>query len=155
MVTSKYTHRQAVGRAAAYYRSNPHRFVKYFLHIDLVWFQKIIIYAMNIYAAFCMIGSRGIGKTFLIAIYCCVRAVLYPESKICIVSGTRGQAINVLEKIKLEILPRSPELRAELKGDIVISAQKAIAEFHNGSFIKVVTASDNARGNSFFIKLPT
>ena len=34
MATSKYTHRQAVGRAAAYYRSNPHRFVKDFLHID-------------------------------------------------------------------------------------------------------------------------
>ena len=97
---AKYTHRQAVGRAAAYYRANPHRFVKDFLHIDLRWFQKIVIYAMNMNPIFCMIASRGLGKSFLIAIYCCVRCVLYPGTKICIASGTRGQSINVLEKIR-------------------------------------------------------
>lgn len=92
MVARKYTHKEAVARAASYYRANPHRFVKEFLHIDLRWFQKIIIYAMNEYPAFCMIASRGLGKSFLIAIYCCVRCVLYPGTKICIASGTRGQA---------------------------------------------------------------
>ena len=92
MAMKKYTHKEAVARAASYYRANPHRFVKEFLHIDLRWFQKIIIYAMNEYPAFCMIASRGLGKSFLIAIYCCVRCVLYPGTKICIASGTRGQA---------------------------------------------------------------
>ena len=101
---AKYTHKQAIGRAAAYYRANPHRFVKDFLHIDLRWFQKIVIYAMNMNPAFCMIASRGLGKSFLIAIYCCVRCVLYPGTKICIASGTRGQAANVLEKIRTEIM---------------------------------------------------
>jgi len=145
---AKYTHKQAIGRAAAYYRANPHRFVKDFLHIDLRWFQKIIIYAMNMNPAFCMIASRGLGKSFLIAIYCCVRCILYPGTKICIASGTRGQATNVLEKIRTEILPRSNELMCELKGgDIKIASSDAIALFKNGSFIKVVTASDSARGN--------
>lgn len=145
---AKYTHKQAVGRAAAYYRANPHRFVKDFLHIDLRWFQKIVIYAMNMNPAFCMIASRGLGKSFLIAIYCCVRCVLYPGTKICIASGTRGQATNVLEKIRTEIIPKSNELKCELRnGDIKISASEAIALFKNGSYIKVVTASDSARGN--------
>lgn len=145
---AKYTHKQAVGRAAAYYRSNPHRFVKDFLHIDLRWFQKIVIYAMNMNPAFCMIASRGLGKSFLIAIYCCVRCVLYPGTKICIASGTRGQATNVLEKIRTEIIPRSIELKSELRGgDIKIASSEAIALFKNGSYIKVVTASDSARGN--------
>lgn len=145
---AKYTHKQAVGRAAAYYRSNPHRFVKDFLHIDLRWFQKIVIYAMNMNPAFCMIASRGLGKSFLIAIYCCVRCVLYPGTKICIASATRGQAANVLEKIRTEIIPKSNELKCELKsGDIKISSSEAIALFKNGSYIKVVTASDSARGN--------
>ena len=144
----KYTHKQAVARAAAFYRSNPHRFVKDFLHISLLWFQKIILYAMNANPAFCMIASRGLGKTFLIAIYCCVRCVLYPGTKICIASGTRGQAIQVLEKIRTELLPKSEELRHELKGgDVKISSSEAIVLFKNGSFIKVVTASDSARGN--------
>ena len=145
---AKYTHRQAIGRAAAYYRANPHRFVKDFLHIDLRWFQKIVIYAMNMNPAFCMIASRGLGKSFLIAIYCCVRCVLYPGTKICIASGTRGQATNVLEKIRTEIIPKSNELKCELRGgDIKIAASEAIALFKNGSYIKVVTASDSARGN--------
>lgn len=144
----KYTHRQAVVRAAAFYRSNPHRFVKDFLHINLRWFQKIIIFAMNLNPMFCMIASRGLGKSFLIAIYCCLRAVLYPGSKIVIASGTRGQAVNVLEKIRTEILPNSPELRSELKGgDVKISTSEAIALFLNGSFIKVVTSNDSSRGN--------
>lgn len=145
---AKYTHKQAIGRAAAYYRANPHRFVKDFLHIDLRWFQKIVIYAMNMNPAFCMIASRGLGKSFLIAIYCCVRCVLYPGTKICIASATRGQAANVLEKIRTEIIPKSNELKCELKGgDIKISSSEAIALFKNGSYIKVVTASDSARGN--------
>ena len=148
MMMAKYTHTQAVSRAAAFYRANPHRFAKDFLHIDgLRWFQKIILFWMNLSAAFCTIASRGIGKSFLIAIYCCIRCVLYPGTKICICSGTRGQAILILEKIKTEILPRSPELKAELDGDIKISSTEAIANFLNVSFIKVVTASDSARGN--------
>lgn len=145
---AKYTHRQAIGRAAAYYRSNPHRFAKDFLHIDLKWFQKIVIYAMNTNPAFCMIASRGLGKSFLIAIYCCIRCILYPGTKICIASGTRGQSTNVLEKIRTEIIPRSNELKCELRGgDVKISGAEAIAVFKNGSYIKVVTASDSARGN--------
>lgn len=145
---AKYTHKQAIGRATAYYRANPHRFVKDFLHIDLRWFQKIVIYAMNMNPAFCMIASRGLGKSFLIAIYCCVRCVLYPGTKICIASGTRGQSINILEKIRTEIMPRSPELKCELRGgDVKVVASEAIALFKNGSYIKVVTASDSARGN--------
>lgn len=145
---ARYTHTQAVVRAASYYRANPHRFVKDFLHINLRWFQKIIIFAMNTNSAFCMIGSRGLGKSFLIAIYCCVRCVLFPGTKICIASGTRGQAINILEKIRTEILSRSIELKHELVGgDIKISASEARADFKNGSVIKVVTASDSARGN--------
>lgn len=145
---AKYTHKQAIGRAAAYYRANPHRFVKDFLHINLRWFQKIVIYAMNMNPVFCMIASRGLGKSFLIAIYCCVRCVLYPGTKICIASGTRGQSVNVLEKIRTEIIPRSSELKCELKGgDVKIASSEAVAYFKNGSYIKVVTASDSARGN--------
>ena len=144
----RYSHTEAVARAAGYYRANPHRFVADFLHINLKWFQKVIIFAMNLNPNFCMIASRGIGKTFIIAIYCVVRCVLYPGTMVCVASGTRGQAIVVLEKIKTQLLPRSPELKRELKGgDIQISSQQAVAYFNNGSYIKVVTSSDSARSN--------
>ena len=103
---------------------------------------------MNISTTFVFIASRGLGKTFLSAIFCCIRCILYPGTKICIASGTRGQSINVLEKIQTELRPSSPELCNEIDDkQTKINATNAQIVFKNGSFIKVVTASDNARGN--------
>lgn len=63
-----------------------------------------------------------------------------------IASGTRGQSINIIEKIQTELMPNSPELRAEIL-EIKMNGTEARILFKNGSFIKVVTASDSARGN--------
>jgi len=99
-------------------------------------------------STFVFIGSRGIGKTFLSAVFCVIRCILYPGTKICIASGTRGQSINVLEKITLELRPISPELAAEIdEKETKVNGTKAQIVFKNGSYIKVVTASDTARGN--------
>lgn len=132
----------------AYYRSNPHRFAKDYLHLDLHLFQKILLVMMNWCTSFVFIASRGLGKTFLSAIFCCIRCILYPGTKICIASGTRGQGINVLEKIQTELIPNSKELANEIEDKgIKVNGTNAQILFKNGSFIKVVTASDNARGN--------
>lgn len=135
-------------RWAGYYRYNPHRFAADYLHLNLHLFQKILLVMMNLSTVFVFIASRGLGKTFLSAIFCCVRCILYPGSKICIASGTRGQALNVLEKIQTELVPRSNELRNEIDWKYTkINNTEAQVIFKNGSFIKVVTASDTARGN--------
>jgi DNA topoisomerase VI subunit B len=132
----------------AFYRANPHRLAKDYLHLDLHIFQKILIFMMNWSSTTVFIGSRGIGKTFLSAIFCVIRCILYPGTKICIASGTRGQSINVLEKIILELKPNSPELAAEIdEKNTKINGTNAQIVFKNTSYIKVVTASDTARGN--------
>lgn len=77
---------------AAYYRANPHRFAHDYLHLDLKIFQKILLVMMNICTTTVFIGARGIGKSFLSAVFLVIRAILYPGSKIVIASGTRGQA---------------------------------------------------------------
>lgn len=139
---------QGAAYYATYYRHNPHRFAKDYLHLDLRLFQKILLIMMNLCTVITFIGSRGIGKTFLSAIFCVTRCVLYPGTKICIASGTRGQSINVLEKILLELKPRSKELAAEIDDkQTKINGTNAEIVFYNGSYIKVVTASDSARGN--------
>lgn len=138
----------AVARWASYYRSNPHRFASDFLHIELRLFQKILLVEMNLCTSLVYIASRGQGKTFLSAIFCCIRCILYPGTKIVIASGTRGQALNVLEKIMMELRPKSPELAFEIDDkQTKINGTEAKIVFKNGSFIKVVTASDSARGN--------
>ena len=97
---------------------------------------------------FVMVACRGIGKSYISAIYCVIRCILYPGSKVCVASGKRGQAINVLEKIMFELKPASPELAAEIdEKETKINNTTAIIAFKNTSVIKVVTASDNARGN--------
>lgn len=139
---------RAVELWASYYRSNPHRFVSDFLHIELRLFQKILLVMMCTCTSLVYIASRGQGKTFLSAIFCCVRCILYPGTKIAIASGTRGQAFNVLEKILLELKPKSPELAFEIdEKQTKLNGTEAKIVFKNGSYIKVVTASDSARGN--------
>lgn len=139
---------QGVGAWTAYYRSNPARFAHDYLHLDLRLFQKILLIMMNLSMEFVFIGSRGIGKTFLSAIFCVIRCILYPGTRICIASGTRGQSINVLEKIIQELKPNSPELAAEIDDkETKINGTNAQIVFKNTSVIKVVTASDTSRGN--------
>ena len=92
MMTREERIMNGVASWAEYYRSNPHRFAADYLHLDLRLFQKILLIMMNISVNFVFIGSRGIGKTFLSAIFCVIRCILYPGTRICIASGTRGQA---------------------------------------------------------------
>ena len=92
------------------------------------------------------------GKSFLLAVFCCVRCILFPGTKVIIASGTRGQSLNILEKIKIELFPRSSLLQNEVE-ELKLSASNAYVLFKNGSSIKVVTASDSARGNRATILL--
>jgi phage terminase large subunit-like protein len=90
------------------------------------------------------IAARGQGKSFLVAIFCVVRCILYPGTKICLASKSRKQATEIIEKIKSILMPNSENLRNEIK-DVVINQANAYIEFHNNSKVTVVTANDNAR----------
>lgn len=128
---------------ASFYRANPHRFVSEYLGIHLKIFQVILIFMMNHNYYFMYIASRGQGKTFLTAIYCCVRAILYPGTKIIIASGTKGQSREVIEKID-DMRKDSPNLWREIE-DLKTSTNDPKVEFHNGSWIKIVASNDGAR----------
>ena len=139
---------EGAAQYTAFYRKNPHLFAQHYLHLRLKLFQKILLIMMNFCITTVFIGARGIGKTFLTAIFCCIRCILWPGTKICIASGTRGQAQNVLEKILLELKPNSPELAAEIDDKLTrLNGTQAQIVFKNGSYLKVVTAGDSARGN--------
>lgn len=136
-----------IAKRAAYYRANPHIFCEEYLNLKykLKTFQKILIYMMNYSNYFMFLACRGLGKTFLTALFCCVRCILYPGTKICVASGRKKQAIEVLEKIINEIMPQSNNLKSEIS-DFSLSINASYIEFYNGSRIRVVTASDSARG---------
>ena len=133
---------------ASFYRNNPDRFAEDYLHLNLRLFQRVLLVMMFLSTVFVFVAARGIGKTFISAIYCVIRAILYPGTAICLASGNRGQATLVLSKIIEELEPKSPELRAEInQKETKITPNIAQIVFNNGSTIKVVTASDSARGH--------
>ncbi len=136
---------ETVAWRAGYYRANPDRYVSEVLGIRLKTFQKILIWAMMHYNYFMFIAARGMSKTWLTALFCCVRCILYPGSKIVVCSGTLKQANGVLLKIQDELMKMSPMLCTEIER-CNIGQNDAIIMFKNGSWITTRTSTDNARG---------
>ena len=135
-----------VAKRASFYRANPHRFAKDYLNLELRLFQQIIIFMMNVSTNFIFLASRGIGKSFLLAVFCCIRCILYPGSKVVVTSKTRAQAYEVIDKIEKELMPKSALLRSEInlkKSSFTVAGGTVM--FWNNSYIQVVTANDNSR----------
>lgn len=129
-----------------YYRRNPSRFVEHYFGIALHLYQHIILYLMEYFPSFCIVAARSAAKSFLIAVFACKEAILRPGARIVVASATKKQArLIVSEKIKKELLPKSPLLADEI--DSFKDNQNEIeVVFKNGSSIVVVAANENARG---------
>ena len=128
-----------------YFRKNPHRFCMEWLGINLYWFQQVLLYMMNICTLFCFIASRGLGKSFLTAIFCCCRAILYPGSRIIVASGNRGQSALVITD-KIETLRKQyPALDKEIE-KVQKNNDNIRCIFKNGSIIEAIVSGDGARG---------
>ena len=129
-----------------YWRRNIHRFATSYLGLSLYWYQMITLYLMNISTNFMCIAARSAAKSYILAIFACCKAILYPGSIIVIASGTKSQAKNIItQKIKNELMNQSPILRCEIR-KINENQSDIYVEFNNGSIIRVVPASENARG---------
>lgn len=129
-----------------FWRRNLHRFATDYLGLPLKLYQVIMLYLMGINNTFVCIASRASAKSFVIAIYACCKAILYPQSSIVLCSGTKGQAkLLVSEKIEKELCSWSPVLKREIK-KIKTNSNDVEVIFHNGSKITVCAANDNARG---------
>jgi len=137
---------EGIGTWISYFRSNPHRFVSEYLQLKpFSWFQKILLFLMFKNSYFMWWASRGIGKTHLTALFCVVKAILYPDSHIVVVSGIKMQALEIISGKIMDFKLKCPNLALEIS-DIRPNMQDARVDFHNGSWIKIVAANDNARG---------
>lgn len=132
---------------ASFFRENPEIFVEQYLHIKLRLFQKILISMMFASTVFVFIAARGASKSYLSAIYCCARCILYPGTRICVASKTRGQGQIILNKIIQELVPKSDELKSEIDyKNTQMNGSRAQIQFKNTSVIMVVTSGESARG---------
>lgn len=140
---------QGINIWVSFYRARPDIFVEDYLGITLKPFQKVLLYVMMHYNYTMFLASRGLGKSFLVALYCVVKCILYPGTKIIIASKTKEQAMNLVsEKIpELMSLSTTGMIEREIDGSIKTSMNTADPNvvFLNGSWIKVVPATQNAR----------
>jgi len=92
----------SIAEWTGYYRKFPHLFVEDYLGLKLKEFQKLILYDMFNNNYYMFLASRGLGKTFLTAIYVVTMCILYPETKV-VVAGGRFIIINFYNDLCLSI----------------------------------------------------
>lgn len=125
-----------------FFRRNMHRCAIDYLGIKLYPYQALMLYLLGICDLFNTIGSRCIAKSFIIGLYSCCHAILYPHSEIVIVSATVKQAeLIITKKIQGELMRASPQLKSEIEAIKRIDGNLCVI-FKNGSTIKV----GNSRG---------
>lgn len=81
-------------------RKDPVWFIENFLGVQLTDFQKWIINSSWTKQTVCLVCSRNTGKSFIASLYIMARAILFPGSKIWIMSATASQAQDTFKKLE-------------------------------------------------------
>lgn len=127
------------------FRRNPQCFIEDYIGLKLHPYQKLDLYAIAHNTNFAAIRSRATAKSFeagLIGLWACV---MFPNSQVCIVSSTKGQAgIIITEKIQ-PLAEKYENLAKEIKS-ITANNNTYEVKFKNGSKIFVVPLAESSRG---------
>jgi len=134
----------------AFWRENPHRFVKDYLGIkSLKPFQEYLLYQMIHGKNFMYLAARGQGKTFLTALFVVIVCILYPGTKVVVASGKKGQAMKIVTEKLPELMAMSPIIKNELDGrpKSNMNSDDPNIKFLNGSWVKIVASNEGARSS--------
>ena len=132
----------------SYYRYYIDEFACDILGLRLFPFQRLILRAMARYQNSMLIACRGLGKSYIVAVFYICVAILYPNIKLGIASGNSQQARNVIiQKIKGE-LSKNEAIAREIKFPIRTSDGDCVVEFKNGSEIRAITLAQYRGGDS-------
>lgn len=127
----------------SFYRKYPFMFCKDYLGLKLKLFQKLLLYLMFNFNFFMFIASRGLGKSWLTAVFCICKAILYSKCQIVVASGNLKQGTQIIKYIdtmrkECECLDRSISYLND-------KPNTAKVDFWNGSTITVVASNAGAR----------
>jgi hypothetical protein len=131
----------------SYYRYYIDEFAIHILGLKLFPFQRVILRSMARYQSSCLIACRGLGKSYIVAVFYICMAILYPNIKLGIASGNSQQARNVIiQKIKGE-LAKNESVAREINFPIKTSSDDCVVEFKNGSEIRAITLAQDRGGD--------
>lgn len=132
----------------SYYRYYMDKFAIDVLGLKLYPFQRMILRAMARYQNSMFIACRGLGKSYLTAVFFICYAILYPNSKLGIASGMGQQARNVIiQKIKGELI-KNENIAREIQFPIKTGADDCVVVLKNGSEIRAITLAQDKGGDS-------
>lgn len=127
----------------AYYRKYIDKFCIEILGLKLYLFQRLILRAMARNQYTMLICCRGLGKSWLSAVFFVASCILYKGLKCGIASGQGQQARNVIvQKIKGE-LANNPKIAREILFPIKTGADDCVVRFRNGSEIRAIVLGRN------------
>lgn len=140
------------------YRQVPVLAAKDLLGVDLVWFQRDILNDMFFKDYILLVLGRGVGKSWMNAIFCVLYAMLYPKTKIGLIAPVFRQACYIFDFIE-ELYDESPYFRAAVRRansrskGIQRTYQNQIVRFNNGSFIEALPLGDGnkVRGRRYHV----
>ena len=131
----------------SYYRYYIDEFACDILGLRLYPFQRLILRAMARYQNSMFIACRGLGKSYLTAVFFVCMAILYPKIKLGIASGQGSQARNVIiQKVKGELI-KNENIAREILFPIKTSSDDCVAYFKNGSELRAITLAQNQGGD--------
>lgn len=123
-----------------YWRSHLDVFIGDYLHFKLFDTQQVIARAIGNCSDIALALCRGYGKTWLLAVCAVALAILWPGSRIAVVSKTAGQANLLIDKIVNELLPNA-DIEREIdystgRGIKVNMSGRSAVYFKGGSSIR-------------------
>lgn len=134
-----------VGEWASFYRENPGNFCVDYLDIDIHPFQHFLLYQLMHNYQNVIIATRGIGKTWILALFSVVMCLLYPGTIVVVSSKRKGQARELFTKIMgATMYEKSYALQQEIKKYSDNNNENEI-EFWCGSKIKIAVSNEDAR----------
>lgn len=131
----------------SYYRYYIDEFAIDILGIKLFPFQRIILRALARGQYSMLIACRGIGKSWIVAVFYICVSILYPGIKCGIASGNSQQARNVIiQKIKGE-LSKNPNIANEITFPIRTGSDDCYVEFNGAAEIRAITLAQDRGGD--------
>ncbi len=118
---------------------NFHFTCKYVLNIDIHPMQNVILQELWNRPFPMIIGSRGMGKSFILAVYCILRALICQDAKIAITGAVFRQSKVVFEYIE-KIWDSAPVLRSIVGGHSKAGAHHDIDRWWFGIGTSIINA---------------
>lgn len=147
---------QASEELIQFYRANPEIAANDLLLVDLSDIQRVVLRSMWFQNYVMSIMCRGSGKTFINAVFACLKAMLYPGYRIGLLAPTFRQSKFIFDECT-RLWQKSPILQAATERKPTQQSDNCYIRFkatggRNGSLIQAVPLGDGTkiRGSRFF-----